>query len=398
MMTAFLILTWLFIGLCLYVYVGYPLVLWVMAKIYARVVNKSLIAPTITLLIPTFNEEDVIRRKLENSISLDYPKELLEILVVDDASDDATSSIVKEFEDRGVTLIQKPERSGKMSSVEIGFEHARGEVVILSDASPSYEKDSLKLLLQPFHDPKVGVVVGTLAVWDSQNAVAKPAGLYWKYEAAIRRMESKIGSTVGVHGNMYAIRRQLFTKLHAGTINDEWSITMRVIQQGYRVVYEPDAVSYDDVSKEMKDEFRRRVRINAGRYQAFFSSQKLWPWNRPLVVFEIISHKLFRLLLPIFMVGALFFNGLTVLYSSAPAFMWFVLMGQIVFYCLSLWGYLAEKANGPKSAKMARFSNLAYYLTSSNIAALCGFVRYLRRRQSVLWEKADREIVTSDRF
>ena len=398
-MILFLILTWLFIGLILYVYIGYPLVLWLMGKVRARPVDKAPITPSVTLLIPTYNEEDVIRRKLENSIALDYPREQLEILVIDDASDDATTDIVREYHGRGVTLVRKRERSGKMSSLEIGFERASGEIVVLSDASPSYEPKSLKSLLQPFHDPDVGVAVGRLAVWDSENSVAKPAGFYWKYEAAIRRLESSVGSTVAVHGNMYAIRRKLFKRLAAGTINDEWSITMRVIQQGYRIIYEPSAVSYDDVSKKMKDEFQRRVRISAGRYQAFFSSQKLWPWKSPLVVFQIISHKLFRLLLPLFMIGALLCNVVAVFFGSAPAIMWVLLFGQAGFYCLALLGYRAERADKPKHYNPAtKSANLAYYITSSNIASLYGYMRYLRGQQSVLWEKADKEVVTTDPF
>lgn len=392
-MTFFLIMTWLFIGLALYVYIGYPLLIWLISRVRSRPVDKAPITPNLTMIIPTFNEEDVIRRKVENSLALDYPKDKLEILVIDDNSSDTTAEIVSEYVDQGICFIQKPERRGKMSSLEIGFEKAQGDIVVLSDASPSYAGNALRLLARCFNDPSVGVVVGTLAVWDTENAVAKPAGLYWKYEAALRRWESKLGSTVAMHGNMYAIRKHLFRRFAENTINDEWSITMRAIQQGYRAVYEPEAISYDHVSQKMKDEFKRRVRINAGRYQAFFSNQNLWPTNHRLVIFEIISHKLFRLLLPLFMLGALIANILTVLFPSAPLLMWVVLAGQIGFYGFALWGYLSERGVVPKSGNIiTKLADVAYYITSSNIASLYGFLRYLRGRQSVLWDKAKQDV------
>jgi cellulose synthase/poly-beta-1,6-N-acetylglucosamine synthase-like glycosyltransferase len=337
----------------------------------------------VTLLIPAFNEEAVIRRKLENSLALDYPRERLQVLVVDDASEDATASVVEEFAGRGVELVRKPERSGKMASLQLGVERARGDVVVMSDASPSYEPDAVLKLARSLHDPRVGIVVGTLAVWDSKNAVAKPAGLYWRYEAAIRRWESRLGSTVAMHGNLYAVRKSLFPKLDSRTVNDEWSIAMRVVQQGYRVVDEPAAVSYDDVSTEMGQEFRRRVRINAGRYQAFFGSQGLWPWRSPMVVFEIVSHKLLRLLLPFLMLGAFISNLLAV---AGPDRSW-VLVGLLVLqgagYALA---YAGRRLEG--TGRSPRIANLAHYLVSSNLAALFGFFRFLANRQSVTWEKA----------
>jgi cellulose synthase/poly-beta-1,6-N-acetylglucosamine synthase-like glycosyltransferase len=366
-----------------------------LAKLHPRpVLRDDAYLPTITLLIPAHNEADVIRRKLENSTSLDYPKDRLQILVVDDGSEDNTPEIVSEYTERGVTLIRQPERGGKMRAVNTGFGQASGDIVILSDASPSYEKKALRVLIRPFADARVGVVVGTLALWDAATAVAKPAGLYWKYEAALRKWESLTGSTVAVHGNMFAVRRHLYRPLKTGTINDEFSIAMEVTRQGYRVIYEPAAISYDDASSTMNDELKRRARINAGRYQALFSAGYLKAPTLDLT-FRLFSHKLLRPLTPLFMVLMVIANPLALIFpiEQSSAFFalrglwgWLVLVGQIAFYGLALLGWNMEKRG-----KHSRLLNIPYFFVSSNFAALVGLWRWVRGSQRVAWAKRTAE-------
>jgi biofilm PGA synthesis N-glycosyltransferase PgaC len=319
----------------------------------------------------------------------------LQILVIDDGSDDATADIVREFASRGVTLLQQPARSGKVAAMNRGFAHATGEIVVLSDASPSYEKDALPLLVRAFADPDVGVIVGKLALWDAANAVVKPAGLYWKYEAALRSWESATGSTVGVHGNMFAVRRNLYHSLETGTVNDEFSIAMEVIRQGYRVIYEPDAISYDDASLKMGDEFKRRARINAGRYQALFAAGYLNAPNADLT-FRLFSHKLLRPLSPILMLVMLLANVLAVVWpadifaqeglfstvSLTHGLALLFLAGQVAFYLLAYLGWQAEQRGLHN-----KLLNVPYFFVSSNLAALVGFWRWLRRSQRVTWQK-----------
>ncbi|GAB4569919.1 MAG: glycosyltransferase family 2 protein [Anaerolineae bacterium] len=389
------LLFWLAAILFLWSYFGYPLFMFALAR-RRRQQGTPLTPlaelPTLTLLIPVHNEADVIRRKLENCLTLDYPRDKLEILVVDDGSTDDTASIVESYSTRGITLIRQPERSGKMAAVNTGFAHASGDIVVLSDASPNYEPDSLKILARRFADRSVGVVVGTLRVWDSANAVAKPAGLYWRYEAALRRWESETGSTVAVHGNMFAIRKALFKPLQAGTINDEFSIAMEVLRQGYRVVYEPEAVSYDDASATMQDEFNRRVRINAGRFQALFSAGYLQAPTFDLR-FRLFSHKLLRPLTPILMLFILLCNILLVALTwqkginGNPVLLegiWgmLLLLGQIGFYALAMLGWYMER-RGQRN----RILNVVYYFVSSNVAALIGLWRWVRGTQRVTWQK-----------
>ncbi|RMF53057.1 MAG: glycosyltransferase family 2 protein [Chloroflexota bacterium] len=381
------LLFWLSASALFWTYFGYPLLMALRATLAARPIQQDeSYLPSVTLLIPAHNEADVIRDKLENALSLDYPTDQLQIIVVDDGSTDGTTEIVRAFEDRGVQLIRQPERSGKMAAVNRGFEAATGELVVLSDASPIYAPNALRLLARNFADPSVGVVVGALRLWDAQNAVAKPAGLYWQYESALRRWESLTGSTVAVHGNMFAVRRGLYRPLRRYTINDEFSIAMEVMRQGYRVVYEPHAVSYDIASATMSDEFKRRARINAGRFQALFSAGYLRAPTLDLT-FRLISHKLLRPLTPIFMLVTLISAFLLMILSALNldrAF-WFWLLAffaQDAFYMLAYAGYLAER-NG-RSHKLL---SVPYFFVSSNLAALVGLWRWLRNRQSVTWQK-----------
>ncbi len=385
------IIFWLSFAALLWTYFGYPLLMYIRSKVFPAPIRKDPnLQPSITMLIPAYNEADVIRRKLENTVAIDYPKDKFEVLVIDDGSTDDTVKIIEEFADKGITLLRQPQRGGKMGAVNMGFQNAKGEIVVLSDASPNYEASSLKILMQPFADEKVGVVVGTLAVWDATNAVAKPAGLYWKYEAALRKWESRTGNTVAVHGNMFAVRRQLHRPLKTGTVNDEFSIAMEAIRQGYRVVYEPNAISYDDASSSMKDEFNRRVRINAGRFQALFSAGYLRAPNLE-TSFRLFSHKLLRPLTPVFMVLTLVTNLLAFLFPNDgnPVALngllgVVLLLGQLAFYLLSYLGWLAEK-----QGRHLKLLNVPYYFTSSNLAALVGMWRWIRGTQKVTWQKRE---------
>lgn len=382
---------WASLALLGWTYFGYPLWMYGRAKWRPKPVQKAAITPPVTLLIPAYNEADVIRRKLDNCLTLSYPSDRLQVLVIDDGSDDGTAAIVREYAGARITLLQQPQRGGKISAVNRGFECASGEIVVLSDASPIYEADSIQKLVQGFADPSVGVVVGTLAIWDVAAGVAKQAGMYWKYEAALRRWESKTGSTVAVHGNMFAVRKSLYRPLPAHTVNDEFSIAMEVARQGYRVIDEPGALSYDIASGTMQDEFNRRARINAGRYQALFSAGYL---RAPSLDFgfRLFSHKLLRPLAPVFMVLMLVANALALIWPASTDYPLLYLKGkegavlmagQVVFYGLAALGWRAER-NGKRRGLLL---SVPYFFVSTNLAALAGLWRWLRGKQRVTWQK-----------
>lgn len=387
----FACLFWVSFILMFWTYFGYPLLMYVWSKVAPKPIKKETFYPSITMLIPAYNEADVIGKKLENTVSLEYPKDKLQILVIDDGSDDGTAEIVQSFADRGVTLLKQPVRGGKMGAVNMGFEHATGEIVLLSDASPIYEKEALQKLVRGFADPSVGVIVGTLAIWDTDRGVAKQAGMYWKYEAALRKWESRTGSTVAVHGNMFAIRRHLHKPLQKGTINDEFSLAMEANAQGYRVVYEPEAMSYDEASSSMADEYNRRVRINAGRYQALFNAGYLRAPSLQMA-FRLFSHKFLRPLSPVLMIIIFAANLVTVVLwgEEGSDFLllrrgWglLFLVGQIGFYLLAWLGAIFEK----RGYRKVLIFSVPYFFVGSNFAALMGLWRWASGRQKVTWKK-----------
>ncbi|MFN7950263.1 MAG: glycosyltransferase family 2 protein [bacterium] len=372
---------WVSLAALVYTFVGYPLLMAGWARLRPHPVRRAAITPPLTLLICAHNEEDVLERKLENALSLDYPKESLEILVVDDGSTDRTAEIVKRFADRGVRLESQHPRQGKSLAVNLGVARATGEIVVLSDASPDYATDALRNAVRHFADPDVGVVSGRIRLKDSASMVEVPAGLYWKYQELLCVWESATGTTVGVNGNLFAFRRVLFAPLAAETINDEFTVAMNIAKRGHRVLYDPEAVTHDIVSSSMSDEVARRARINAGRYQALLQTSFLSLDNVGLT-FRLVSHKLSRPLAPLFMIGLLV-ACLVDSTRSEDVVAGALLGGQALLYGMAWVGWIAERRQWPK----IRIVSVPYFFVSGNVAALIGLYRYVTGRQSVTWQK-----------
>jgi len=233
-------LFWISVALVAYVYAGYPLALALLARLRPKPGWKPPDdLPAVTLVIAAYNEEDVIARKLENSLGLDYPSDRLQIIVAADGSSDSTAEIVRSYSDRGVELSYSPERMGKSAAVGRALSLARGDVVVLSDANNLYAADALRLLVAPFADPRVGAVSGAKVVSGEEGGVGESEGAYWRYESFIKAQETRLGSCTGACGEILAVRRELLEPPPASVINDDFYIAMRVIRKGYRLVYVP---------------------------------------------------------------------------------------------------------------------------------------------------------------
>lgn len=379
------VITWSLLGLSIYVYAGYPLLLAILARIRRRPIDRAEITPRVSLIVAAYNEDSVIAAKLENSLSLDYPTEALEIIVVADGSTDGTAEIVRGYADRKITLLHSPERRGKSAALNRGVAQASGEILVFSDANALYEAAALKKLVRNFNDPQVGCVSGRKTVRGGDSAVGESEGAYWRYESYIKAGETQTGATVGVVGEMLALRAALFEPIPETVINDDAYLALRVLRRGFRVIYEPEARSWETPSLSTRDEVIRRQRMTAGRFQLLFNPTQLWPWNRPLVLFQLISHKFLRLLLPLFMLGAFVSNALLVALRTRQLLMYLVFSAQLAFYGLALLGFVAERRG-----RRLKLPAVAYYLTSSNLATFQGFVRYVTGKQTVIWEKAQR--------
>ncbi len=242
------LLFWLSVFFILYVYLGYPLILTGMARLRRKPVEYPPYFPSVTVLIAAHNEQAVIASKLENTLALDYPLENLQIIVAADGSEDRTAEVVKSFEAWGVELTYQPERRGKMAAINRAMSRVRRELVLFSDANNLYARDALRELVKPFSDPTVGAVSGSKNILGSGDGLTKADGLYWRYEFYIKAQETRLGSCTGVSGEILAVRRNLYQSPPDGAINDDFFIALGMLRQGYRLVYRPEARSFEPSS------------------------------------------------------------------------------------------------------------------------------------------------------
>ncbi len=389
------ILFWLCIGSIIYTYLGYPLLLSLLARTRPKPPAYKPTACKVTLLIAAYNEQAAIADKLENSLALDYPADRLQILVAADGSDDCTPDIVRTFGERGVELSYSPLRRGKMAAINRAIPQARGEILIFSDANNMYEFKALRELVAPFADPTVGAVSGAKSIMRGDGTLGESEGLYWRYESFIKQQETRLGCTTGVSGEILAIRRDLFEPPPDNVINDDFYMALHVVQRGYRLVYAPEARSMERVSASAQDEIARRARIIAGRYQSIALASQLLPLRNPLVVWQVVSHKFLRPLVPLAMTGALFANLVAVIYPAystkapllhlASPFNWLFLASQFLFYGLAWVGW-QFKLKG----RLGTVLYLPTFLVNSNLAAVIGLYRFLAKRQTTLWQRVQR--------
>ncbi|MGQ9549508.1 MAG: glycosyltransferase family 2 protein [Roseiflexus sp.] len=388
---------WFCVATIGYAYVGYPALLTVLARLRpVRPFPPLTDLPIVTLLIAAYNEQNVIAAKLENTLALDYPRERLQVLVAADGSDDATPEVVAGFADRGVELSYRPGRSGKMAAILRALPRARGDIVVLSDANNFYNTNALRALVAPFADPRVGAVSGAKVIAKGDGALGDSEGLYWKYESYIKRQETRLGSCTGAVGEIMAVRRSLLDQPmppESRFMADDLFLAMHVLKQGYRVVYAPDARSTERVSSSPRDERERRARIVAQRFVMMRFSRKVLPWSNPLLVWQIVSHKYLRPLVPLAMIGALAANLAAVvrpasrggLLCLAHPFNLIMLALQTLFYGLAWLGGRIE----PRG-KTGKALYVPAFLVSSNHAALIGLYRFLTGRHTSLWRRVQR--------
>ena len=366
-------LFWISVAFPLYVYIGFPLLLWLLAALVRRAPRKQPIEPSVSLLIAAYNEAAVIADKIRNSLALDYPAEKLEVVVASDGSEDATAEIVRSFEAGSggrVRLLNYPQNRGKMAVLNDAIRELRGNIVAFSDATSMLAADSLRTLVQSFSDPSVGAASGVYRLLKKDQAqLGAQEDVYWKYETFLKVQEARLGAFTGAHGSLFAIRRALYPFPAESTINDDFTIPMRILERGHRVGYEPAAVAFEE-AHEMEG-FSRRVRITAGNIEQLREVKSLlWP-PRPFVLFCLLSHKTGRLLVPAFMLIALATN--IALRGQFP-YNW-LLVGQALFYCLAALGGTVDLK--PKILR------LPYYFCMVNAASFGWIYQALRHGRAI---------------
>lgn len=361
-------------ALIAYAYAGYPGWLWLRSHWRRPPVRRGRCSPFVSIVMVVRNEEQVLERKLENLLALDYPSELTQLIVVSDGSTDRTESILRSYAPNprvSVVLNQLPR--GKASGLNDAAELAQGDVVVFTDARQRIEPVALPLLLENFADPEVGCVSGELMLGDPDvGETGKGLGLYWRMEKQIRQWESASGSVVGATGALYAVRRNLLAPLPPAVILDDVYVPMQVARQGARVVFDPRAKVWDSPDLGSGQEFARKVRTLTGNYQLLQVAPWLLSSENP-IRFEFGSHKLLRLIVPFALAGLLLASVLI------PGNVYKVVLGlQLAFYGLSLLGILQFK-RGP----IARLADAALTFVVLNTAAVVAFGNFVTGRKAV---------------
>lgn len=383
---------WVSAALLFYSYAGYGLLLYVLIQckklfaLSAPQYNPAAFAwPSVSLVIAALNEEAVIERKIINTLELDYPPEKLNVIIITDGSSDKTPQIVNEYQ--RINLLHQPERKGKTAAINRAIRFVEQEITVFSDANTLLNRDCLKEMAKHYTDPRVGGVAGEKKVVAHAGAKAATAmeGLYWKYESLLKKLDAGFYSVVGAAGELFSIRTSLYEPLKEGTIIEDFVLSLRICIKGYIIKYEPDAYAIETASVSMRQEQERKVRICAGAFQAMGMVRELFNVFRyPSLSFQFISHRILRwTLCPVCLV--LLFVSNLFLFSSHLFFV-YTGISQLVFYGLAVTGWVLAKYN--VSITMLY---VPYYFLFMNIAVFQGFNRFVRKKQSVLWEKTFRD-------
>lgn len=371
-----------------YHYAGYPMLLYVWMRFRSGRPSASSveISQPVTVVLSVHNEAPGLAGRLENLI--DTAPAGSDIVVVSDGSTDETCAIARDFAPRGVRLVEQSPRQGKGAAINAGVAASKGEIVILTDANARFEAGAVAALSAAFADPDVAIVSGSLKLSGNdaaglEGSVGAGEGLYWRYESEIRRLETRIRSTVAVVGPILAVRRACWSPIPPGIINDDAFLALRALARRQRVVYVSEAVCRRIPSRDLVRERERRARMAAGRYQ-LLARADLWPWHSATLLLFWISHKVMRVLSPVFLV-LLALATVAALAGGATGPWWHaVAIAQAAFYAISLTGMMGF---GTGHGVFAKASRLAALFLQVNIGAASGFWRFVLQRQSALWAR-----------
>jgi len=382
-MVAIRIVFWSVVFLLFYIYFGYPLLLYLLSLFRrSRVRTDETYRPIVSLIIAAYNEEAVIGEKIENSLQLDYPKDKLEIIVFSDASTDRTDEIVKSYADQGVKLLRIEERKGKTYCQNEAAKIAQGKILVFSDANSMYEPNAVRKLVRHFADERVGCVSGELRYRSDKGSV-EGERTYWKYEQTIKRLESRVSSVVGGNGSIYAVRQELFESLPSDALED-FVRPLRLVQKGYRVIYEPNALNWETAAPNPSREFQRRVRIVTRSVYSLFRDKALRtllnPFRYGIFSVQLWSHKVLRWFSGLF---SLLMFTLNIFLLEQGTMYTVTMAGQGAFYLLAFWGFISETALNRRAPKLP---HIAYYFCLSCYAMLKGVYNGLRGRTIVTWQ------------
>ncbi len=384
------ILWWLCLLLVIYTYVGYGIILRLLVDLkrsrenQREVIDYQEFCPETTIVIAAYNEADFIEEKIQNTLQLDYPSDKLQVVIVTDGSTDATPAIVRQYSE--VKLLHQPERRGKIAAVHRTMKEVNTPIVIFTDANTYLNPKAISNIVRHYRNPQIGGVAGEkrIHVAEKDSASGAGEGFYWKYESALKTWDAELYSVVGAAGELFSIRTELYEDILQDTVIEDFYLTLRIAQKGYRIAYEPDAYALEGPSASVKEELKRKIRIAAGGIQAIVRLKALLNIFRyGMLSFQYISHRVLRWTVTPFALVLVFI--LNIFLFGRSEFYQLTFYGQILFYLAALVGY----ALANRSVKIKAFF-IPYYFFIMNYAVFRGIIRYVQGRQSVTWERAQR--------
>lgn len=386
---------WLSFFTVFYTFAGYGILLYFLIKIRRAVKGRRAIPtvidnelPECTLVVAAFNEEHFMEAKIANCLQLDYPAGKLKFVFITDGSNDRTPEIISGYPQ--IQLLHQPQRAGKIAAVHRAMEYVTTEIAVFTDANTFLNSKAIINICRHYGDKTVGCVAGEKRVQMDENADASAAGegFYWKYESALKKWDSELYSVVGAAGELFSVRRSLYIDVPADTVLDDFMISMLIAEQGYRIVYEPEAYASETASENVSEELKRKIRIAAGGIQSILRLPKLFNlFKFPVLSFQYVSHRVLRwTITPFLLILTFVLNGL-IAFKTGEVFYQLFFAAQVFFYLLAILGLIMEK-------RQIRIKALfvPYYFCVMNYAVLMGIVRYFTKKQSAVWEKAQRKV------
>src|SRR5579863_41249 len=382
-----------------YSYIGYGVIIYLLVKVKRLFGRKAMpstlnpqpstdFEPDVTLVVAAYNEADCIERKLKNSLDLDYPPGKLRWLFITDGSTDATTDIIRAY--TGVRLLHETERKGKPAAINRAMKYVETPYVIFSDANNLINQSAIREIMKHYADPRVAAVAGEKKIISAgkDNAVGSGESIYWKYESALKKLDSELYSVVGAAGELFSVKTSHFHHLAEDTIIEDFVQSLKICMDGYIVRYEPKAYATETASVSIREEQKRKVRIAAGAFQAMIILKKLFNvYKYPLLSFQFISHRILRWTLCPVCLLICFFTNVILVVRGASGFYTIFLSAQIVFYCIAVAGWLFARRN----LKIKAFY-IPYYLFFMNLSMFLGFFRFVSSKQPVTWDKSSRGI------
>jgi len=392
-MTAIEFFFWFSLAVLIYCYAGYAIILVplnFLKNIFSRKSkSRDYDLPPVTLVVAAYNEEAILEQKIQNTLQLDYPSELLNVIFITDGSSDNSAELIGRHD--FITHLHQSERKGKSAAVKRAMRFVQTPVVIFSDANSMLNPGSIRAIVRHYADEKVGGVAGEKKIMNAgcQSAVGDAEGLYWKYESFLKKQDAAFNSVVGAAGELFSIRTELFYALDDSIILDDFILSMHVCLEGYKIEYEPKAYAMEAPSSSLTEEEKRKVRIAAGAYQAVgYLVKRLNIFKFPLLTLQYFSRRLLRWIACPILIATIFACNISLVIDHQEIIYNYFLFAQAGFYLLALVGWIFISLGW-----RIGILKIPFYFLFMNICLIKGFFNQVQGRQTVNWEKSLREAI-----